>query len=114
MKLILHWLILTLAVLASAYIITGIHVSSFLTAIIVAAILGFINTIIKPVIKVLTLPINIITLGLFSLIINGFFFWLIGQGIVKGFSITTYMAAFWGALLVSAINWLGNRFLKED
>jgi len=113
MKLILHWLILTLAVLASAYLISGIHVASFLTAVIVAAVLGFINTIIKPVIKILTLPINILTLGLFSLVINGFFFWLVAD-VVKGFSVATFAAAFWGALIVSIINWLGGRFLKEE
>ncbi len=113
MKLILHWLILTLAVLGASYLIPDIHVSSFLTAVIVAAVLGFINTIIKPVIKILTLPINLLTLGLFSLVINGLFFWLVAQ-VIKGFTVDTFLAAFLGAIIVSIINWIGNRFLKED
>jgi len=113
MKLLLHWLILSLAVLAAAYFVPGIQVSGILTAIIVAAILGFINTIIKPVIKILTLPINILTLGLFSLVLNGFFFWVISR-FVNGFTVATFMAAFWGALIVSVVNWLGNRFLKKE
>ncbi len=115
MKIIFHWLILALAVLAAAYFIPGIVVASFWpVAVIVAAILGFINTVIKPIVKILTLPINILTLGLFSLVINGLFFWFIGQGMVKGFVIHTFMAAFWGAILISVINWFGGRFLKED
>jgi putative membrane protein len=113
MKLLLHWLLLSLAVLAAAYAIDGIQVQSFLTAVIVAAVLGFINTIIKPIIKILTLPINILTLGLFSLLLNGFFFWLVAR-VISGFSVANFMAAFWGALIVSIINWLGGKFLKEE
>lgn len=113
MRLILHWIVLSLAVLAAAYFVPGIQVASFLTALIVAAVLGFINTIIKPVIKILTLPINILTLGLFSLVLNGFFFWLVSR-VVNGFTVATFMAAFWGALIVSIINWLGNRFIKKE
>jgi putative membrane protein len=113
MKLLLHWLILTVAVLAAAYTIPGIQVATFLTALIVAAVLGFINTIIKPIIKILTLPINILTLGIFSLVLNGFFFWLVAR-VIDGFSVATFMAAFWGALIVSIINWFGGRFLKEE
>ncbi len=113
MRLLLHWLILTLAVLASTYVVPGIHVATFLTAVIVAAVLGFINTIIKPVVKILTLPINIITLGLFSLILNGLFFWLVAK-VVSGFHVDTFTAAIWGAIIVSLINWLGNKFLKKE
>ncbi len=113
MKLLLHWVILTIAVLAASHFIPGIFVASFLTALIVAAVLGFINTIIKPVIKILTLPINILTLGLFSLVINALFFFLVSK-VVTGFTVSTFMAAFWGSLIVSVINWLGGMFIKED
>lgn len=113
MRLLLHWLILSAAVFAAAFFVPGIQVASVITAVIVAAVLGFINTIIKPVIKILTLPINIITLGLFSLVLNGFFLWLISR-FVAGFSIATFMSAFWGAIIVSIVNWFGNRFLKKE
>lgn len=110
MKIILHWIILTLAILAAAYVVPGIHVSGFLVALIVAAILAFINTIIKPLVTILTLPINIVTLGLFSLVINGLFFWFVAS-LINGFSIDNFQAAIIGALIVSVINWLGNRVL---
>ncbi len=110
MKIILHWLILSLAILASAYVIPGIHVSGILVAILAAAILAFINTIIKPVISILTLPLNILTLGLFSLVINGLFFWFIAH-FISGFTVDTFKAAFLGAIVVSIINWLGEKVL---
>lgn len=110
MKILIHWLILALAVLASAYVIPGIHATGILTAIIVAAILAFINTIIKPIISILTLPLNIITLGLFSLVINGLFFWFVAH-LISGFTIETFKAAFLGALVVSVINWIGEKVL---
>lgn len=113
MKIILHWLIITGAVLATPYVVGGISVTSFVTALVVAAILGFINTIIKPVISILTLPLNILTLGLFSLVLNGLFFLLIAN-IVTGFQVEGFKAAFIGALVVSVINWLGSKILKKD
>ncbi|MDQ5949720.1 MAG: putative rane protein [Patescibacteria group bacterium] len=113
MKIILHWLIITGAVLATPYVIDGISVTSFVTALIVAAILGFINTIIKPILTILTLPLNILTLGLFSLILNGLFFWLVAS-VITGFNVSGFKAAFLGALVVSVINWLGSKILKKD
>ncbi len=110
MKILLHWLILTLAVIASQYVVPGISVSSFLTAVVVAAILAFINMIIKPVIGILTLPINILTLGLFSLVLNALFFWGVAY-IVTGFQVTGFQAAFFGSLIVSILNWIADKVL---
>lgn len=112
MRIVLQWLILTVAVFATPYVVDGIHVSSVLTALIVAAILGFINMLIKPIIKILTLPINILTLGLFSLVLNGLFFWFVA-GLVSGFEIDTFTAAIVGALIVSVINWLGSKIIPD-
>lgn len=112
MKILGHWLILTLAVLASTYLIAGISVSSFITAIVVGLCLAFINLIVKPIINILTLPLNIITLGLFSLVINGAVFYWLGM-VVRGFSVDTFKAAFLGALLVSVLNWFGNMVLHD-
>jgi putative membrane protein len=108
MKIIIHWVILTLAVLATPFIVSGIHVDGLLTAIAVAAILGFINTVIKPVVTILTLPINIITLGLFSVILNGLFFWFVAS-IVSGFTIDSFISAIWGAFVISILNWILNK-----
>ena len=112
MRIILHWLILTLAILAVPYAIDGIGVDSIVVAIIVAAVLGFINTIIRPVVGILTLPINLITFGLFSLVLNGLFFWFTAK-IIDGFDVATFTAAFWGAFIVSVLNWLGSKFIPD-
>ena len=112
MKIIIHWLILTLAVLATPFIVSGIHVNSLLTAVVVAAILGFINTVIKPIVTILTLPINIITLGLFSVILNGLFFWFVA-GVVSGVTIDTFTAAILGALVISILNWIMSKAFGE-
>lgn len=105
MKIIIHWLVLTLVVLAVPYVVSGIHVGGLLTAIVVAAVLGFLNTVVKPVVTILTLPINILTLGLFSIIINGLFFWFVAA-IVSGFTIDSFRSAILGAFVVSVLNWL--------
>lgn len=110
MKILLHWLILTIAILAVSYLVPGIAVAGILTAVIVAACLGFINLVIKPVISLLTLPINLLTLGLFSLVINGLIFWALTI-VVPGFTIATFKAALIGSVVVALINWLGDKFI---
>src|SRR5258706_3968814 len=100
MKIFLHWLILSAAVYFVPKVVSGITVNGILTAIIVGAILYFINSVIKPIIKILTLPLTIITLGLFSLVLNALFFWLVAT-IVPSFHIVSFTAAFWGSLVVS-------------
>ncbi len=110
MKIILHWIVLSLAVLVTAYFVPGIIVSSFWVALIVGACLGFINLIIKPIINILTLPLNVLTLGLFSLVINGAFFYFLAT-LIKGFSVDSFKAAFIGAIVVSVINWIGDKVL---
>jgi putative membrane protein len=111
--LLLRWFVITLAVFALPYFVDGIGVSSIVTAVIVAACLVFINLIVKPVVSLLTLPINIITLGLFSLVINAVFFWMVAR-IVTGFTVDTFRAAFIGALVIAVVNWLVGRFSRSD
>lgn len=113
MKIIIHWLILSAAIFVTPYVVTGIAVESFLTAIIVAACLAFINLTIKPVIQTLALPITILTLGLFSLVVNGLFFWLLGR-IINGFDVDNLWAAILGSLIVSILNWLGSKILRSE
>ncbi len=106
MKIILHWLILSASVLVTTYIVSGITLSPvYITALVVGAFLTLFNMFIKPIINILTLPLNIVTLGLFSLVVNGLLFWFLGY-VIKGFTVTTFSAAFVGAILVSLINWL--------
>lgn len=106
MKIILHWLILSASVFATTYIVSGISLSPIVvTALIVGACLTLFNMFVKPILNILTLPLNIVTLGLFSLVINGLLFWFLGT-VIKGFTVTTFGAAFVGAILVSVINWI--------
>ena len=113
MKILLHWLLLTIAILITAYLVPGIAVSGFLTALIAGACLGFINLVIKPVLKLLTLPINILTLGIFSIVLNALLFWALTL-VVPGFSIATFQAALIGSVIIAVINWIFNKIIKED
>lgn len=113
MNLIVKWLIGALAVLVAAYLIPGIVVASFYTALIVAALWGIVNVIVKPILVILTLPITILTLGLFTLVINALLFWFLGT-IIKGFSVDGFIAAFLGALFVSVVSFVGNKILVRN
>lgn len=98
---IINWLLSTLAIGITAYIIPGIEIS-FFPALIAALILGFMNSVIKPLLIVLTLPINILTLGLFTLVINGFII-LATSWIVPGFTIPTFLSAVIFAIVLSIV-----------
>lgn len=109
---LLRWFITTLAIFALPYFVAGITVNSVLTALIVAACLVFLNMVVKPIVTILTLPINILTLGLFSLVINGIFFWFVAQ-IITGFTVASFTAAIIGAFVISIINWIISHFIKD-
>ncbi len=115
MKLILHILLLSAGVYGAAHFIPAtIHVNPWYIAIIVGACLTVINMVVKPIITILTLPINILTLGLFSIVINGAIFFFLGSGVIQGFNVDTWMAALYGSIIVSVINWLGTKILKLE
>jgi len=109
---LLRWLLNTLILLIVANVVPGVKFASIWSALITSLILGLLNALLRPLLLILTLPINIFTLGIFTLIINTFLFWLAGT-IVKGFEITNFTAAFWGALvyaiLVSLVNLIEKR-----
>lgn len=109
---LLRWFITTLAIFALPYFVAGIRVNTITTALVVSACLVFINLVIKPVINILTLPINILTLGLFSIVLNGAFFWFVAT-IITGFSVESFWAAVIGAFVISVINWIISHFIKE-
>ena len=112
MKLLLAWVLNALALLAVAYLIPEIHVANFITALIAAVFIGLANILIKPILTVLTLPITIITLGLFILVINGLLFYAVGN-LLQGFEVTTFTAGIIGAIAYSIISWLLSALLIE-
>ena len=112
MRLVFRWLISTLTLMLVAYYVPGIMVASFYSALIAALILGLINAVIRPLVIVLTLPVNVLTLGLFTLVINSLMFWL-AASMVKGFYVSSFMAAFWGALIMWLVSWITNSMLKK-
>ena len=113
MNLLFRWLMLVLAVIASAYFVEGIEVVGVLPAVIAGAVLVFIHNLVKPILKILTLPINILTLGIFSLVLNGLFFWFVST-VVSGFSVEDFMSALWGSIIVSVLNWLADKVIDKD
>jgi putative membrane protein len=104
MRLLLTWLINSAALLALPYLMDSIKVNSFSTALVAALVLGLVNTLIRPLLVLLTLPVTVLTLGLFILIINGFMFWAVAQ-MVGGFQVAGFWSAVGGALLYSIISW---------
>ena len=110
MRIIVKWFIVALSLLLAAYLVPGIAVTSFYTALIVAVLLGVVNIVLKPILVILTLPINLLTLGLFTFVINGFLFWFLST-IVKGFSVEGFLAALLGSLVVSAVSYVSGELL---
>ena len=107
LKILFKWIVLSAAVVLAAHVIPGIAVTSWTAALIVGIVLGLINTFIKPVLTILTIPISIITLGIFGIVLNALLFWLAAYFVV-GFSITGFLAALLGSLLVSVVMWLAH------
>ncbi len=103
MPILISILLNTLAVLVTGYILPGIHIASFFTALVVAIVLGIVNAILRPLIFILTLPLNILTLGLFTFVIMGFLVYLVSW-MVPGFTIDHFGWAIAFALIVGLIN----------
>ncbi|HAT68041.1 MAG: hypothetical protein A2481_03570 [Candidatus Yonathbacteria bacterium RIFOXYC2_FULL_47_9] len=112
MRILAKWIVVALALLALPSIIPGIAITSFSTALLVAFFWGLANLIIRPVLLLVFLPITIITLGLFSFIVNALLFWGIGS-FVEGFEVSNFTAAFLGALVMSVAGFLANLLLKD-
>ena len=113
MSILINWIITALAILLTAYILPGIFVASLYTAFIVALLLGLLNLLVKPILIVLTLPLNIITLGLFTFVINAGLLWFLTT-IVKGFSVDGFLTALIGAALISVFAWGGNALFSNN
>ena len=104
LKLLVVWLINALALLTVAYVLPGIAIADFTTALIAALVLGLVNAFIRPVLILLTLPATILTLGLFIFVINGLLFWFVGS-YLQGFTVSGFWAGFFGAIVYSIVSW---------
>ena len=105
MKLIVKWLLSACALLAVAYIYVGVAVSSFGSALIAAFVIGLFNTVVRPILVVLTLPVTVVTLGLFLFVINALMFWS-ASGVLDGFQVDGFGAALIGSLIYSVLSLL--------
>lgn len=110
---LMRWSMNLLALVVAASLIDGFRIRSIGMGILAAGILGVVNAVLRPVVLLLTLPINILTLGLFTLVINAIMLQLTAS-LVPGLVIETFWAAFWGALVVSIVSWLLNIFVSGD
>src|SRR5258708_23304486 len=104
MTVLLTWLINALALLIITYLVPSIHIRSFGTALIVAIVLGLINTFLRPLLVLLTLPVTILTLGLFIMVVNALCFWLCAS-LLKGFEVSGFLSAFIGSILSGIVAW---------
>ncbi|MFH2104790.1 MAG: phage holin family protein [Parcubacteria group bacterium] len=111
-RLAIRILIVALAVIGVSYVVSGIAVSNFLAAVLFALVLGLVNALVRPIVKLLTLPLKWLTFGLFTFVINALMFWLASR-FVFGVRVDSLIAAFWGALLVGLVSWLVNQVFKK-
>jgi putative membrane protein len=107
---LLVWLINALALLALPYLVPSVHVDSFLTALVAALLLGLVNTLIRPILVLLTLPVTLVTLGLFIFVINALLFWFVAS-FVQGFTVGGFWSAFFGAIVYALISWAASHLV---
>ena len=112
MKLLLRWALSAMALMLLPQIIDAIHVNSFYAALAAALFIGLVNALIRPILIIVTLPINILTLGLLTFVINGLLFWFVAS-FIKGFTVTGFWPAVFGAILYSVATWAINVILRD-
>jgi putative membrane protein len=113
LRLLIVWLINALALLTVAYVLPGIRVADFGSAMIAAVVLGLVNAVIRPILILLTLPATILTLGLFIFVINGLLFWFVGSTL-QGFTVSGFWWGFFGAIVYSVVSWALSSVLLPD
>jgi putative membrane protein len=107
---LIHWLVVAIGLAAAAYLVPGVNVSSGAALAFGALVLGFVNAVVKPVMILLTLPLTVLSLGLFYFVVNAAAFAL-AAALVPGFSVASFWAALFGALVVSLVSWFVGGFL---
>ena len=114
MRLVITWIINAVALLALPYLLQSVQIANFGTALIAALVLGLVNTLIRPLLVLLTLPVTVLTLGLFIFVINGVMFWAVAH-LVDGFRVSSFGAAIVAALVYSVVSWaLSSLLLKNS
>jgi putative membrane protein len=108
----IRWLTSTGAIIVTSYLLSGIHVDGFLAAFLAAAMLGILNALFRPIALLVTLPINILTLGFFTFVINALMLKM-ASGVISGFDVQGFWTAILGSLMISAISWLLNSFVDK-
>ncbi len=112
MTILVRWCINALALLAVAYFYSGVRVDGIFAALAAALVLGLVNAVIRPILILLTLPVTLLTMGLFIFVINALLFWLVAE-VVKGFTVTGFMAALIGSLMYSVITLIVSALITE-
>lgn len=112
MRLVLLWILNAVALLAVAYLMPSVKVDSFGAAMLAALLLGLVNAVIRPLLLILTLPVTLLTLGLFIFVVNGLMFWLAGS-IFQGFTVAGFWPAIFGSVIYSIVSWALTGLLLE-
>jgi len=113
MKILARWCVNALALLAVAFLYSEVNVDGIFAALAAALVLGLVNAIIRPILILLTLPVTLLTMGLFIFVINALLFWLVAE-VVKGFTVSGFTAAFVGSLMYSVITLLVNWLISDN
>lgn len=113
MKTLIHFIVSTIAILITAYLLPGVHVSGLISAFVLAVVLGIVNTIIRPILILLTLPLTVISFGVWVLFINALLV-LLASYIVPGFTIDGFLWAFLFGIVLAIVNWALQSFERED
>jgi putative membrane protein len=112
LRLLLVWALNALALIGVTYVVPGVTVSDWTVAFIAALVLGLVNTLVKPILVLLTLPVTVLTLGLFLLVLNGLLFWGVGA-FLNGFHVAGFWAGVFGAIVYSVLGWLLSMLLPR-
>jgi putative membrane protein len=112
LKLLARWALNALALMVLPALISSITVAGFVPALVAALVIALLNALLRPILLILTLPVTILSLGLFALVINGLLFWA-ASGLVPGVHIGSFWGAFWGALIYSLLSWLVDMALGD-
>jgi putative membrane protein len=111
-RLFTKFLLVAFALILIASLLPGFEVENFTTALIVALVLGLFNLTVRPILFLLTLPLTILTFGLFSFVLNGLLLWFVAS-FVEGFQVDGFVTALIGALVISVFGWVGDKLLKD-
>jgi putative membrane protein len=112
MGLLLVWALNAVALLLVPYVIPGVHIENFYSALVAVLVLGLVNTVVRPIFVLLTLPVTLLTLGLFLFVVNALMFWFVGD-ILSGFRVDGFVSALFGSIVYSVASWLFSSMIQR-